>query len=402
MKIIDLFNNKPKSITIINTSYNIISDTDKVKFKIDLYKQNYKEVIQKMFPQYNIEFDVVDDEIFYNYPKINGNINRLQKDEILKAMDSPPLDTLHAEDKYYKPDIKFTGSFNNDKKDKPKTNHVDDSRCIIDGTYDLSNLKKRKLTSYELYFLKYIAVIKSNPLDYIAGDWTFDYHLNYQDVLNQFVGQGLLEIEELSLCEKISHMCKVNDLKLILRNKALSVTGLKAVLVDRIIENSSEDELKEYDNKRYIRYKLTEKGKILTDPLNPSMTRDMELEDKCYQWVLNNSIDKAYKAISDFKSQKDFPGLGFEMKIYESQDSKVGLSDKKLFKYRKLTNLNLDLPEDIKDMQKNIIACIIVGEMFGCESYKIINLIQRLINSGLDKEQIDKYVAYGLSCLREY
>lgn len=400
MKIINLFNKGKKSITIKNTSWALISNIDAMEFQVDLYKQDFKEIMENMFPQYNIELDIVDDVDCFFYPKIKGNITETEKSELIEAVYSDALITLHANEKYYISNTKDTES--NDIKDNnlKRHYHKDDSQCIIDGRYDLSNFKERELTSVELYFLKYIATIKSNPLNSISGDWTHDYHLKYQDVLNQFVGQKLVEVEELSLSEKINLIHTVDDLKGILKFKELPVKGTKPTLIERMIENSDENELKDYRNQRYIRYKLTEKGMELTTPLNPSITRDMELEDKSYHLVLNNEIDKAYKIISSFKAQKDFPGLGIQINISGNEKAIIELDDVKLFKYNKLININLNLPENIRDKQKNINSCIIVGDMFGCKSFEITKLIERLINTGLDDEQINKYVDYGLSFIR--
>lgn len=397
MSLINLFTKKPKKVVIINTYNNVAPKLTNVEFDIDLYKEDYKIILKKILPEYIIDFQVIDDKNSVLYPKIKGNITELEKSMILKTLETSQLRSLNLNEKYYILKIKVTSFINNNNLQR---NHKDDSKCIKDGSFDLSNFEKRELTAFELFFLKYIS--RPNYFKGVSGDWTYDYHLNYQDVLNQFVGQGLVIIEDLCLDKKMNLEYKVDDLKQILRKKYLPLDGNKASLIERVINNSNDNELQEIINKRYIKYSLTEKGKTLTTHLNPSITRDMELEDKYYDLVMNNSIDKAYRLIEDFKAQKDFSGLGFGISVGDSKNSNIGLNDKQLFKYRRLTNTNFDLPDELMDKKQSIIACIIVGHMFGCKSYLIANLIQRLIKTGLENEEVDKYVTYGLSCIREF
>lgn len=270
---------------------------------------------------------------------------------------------------------------NSKKTDKSiKYSKKHDVQCIIDGKYDLLNFIERELTSAELYFLKYITTIESNPIGSISHDWTYDYHLDFQDVLNQFVGQGLVNIEVMTLGDKIGERHTIKELKGILNKEGLPVNGKKSDLIERLIQVYDKSLLQEYENERDINYKLTEKGKILIKHINPSISKDMELEDKSYRLVLNGNIEEAYRIILDSKKTEYPPRL-----------------DKEISKYSELSNLNLNLPEDIKDKQKNIISCIIVGDIFRCATYRIKELIKRLVGINLDDRQIDNHVYYVLS-----
>lgn len=250
-------------------------------------------------------------------------------------------------------------------------------------------------------FLKYITVYKRNPLNFISGDWTYNYALDYKDVLNQFVGQNLVEVVELNVIEKMNYFYKVKDLKDILRRKKLKLSGRKQELVDRVLENSSIDEQRKMTSQRCIKYKLTGKGKELIKDINPSLSRDMEFEDKCYNLVMNNSMNKAYKAIKDFKKKYNFhSGPIFYISIDEYEEEIIGENDEKLFGYRKLTGIDLELPSNLIDKKKNIISCIIVGHMYNSDKYKTTNLIKRKLDFDIDEALINDKVEYCYNFLR--
>jgi DNA-binding MarR family transcriptional regulator len=368
---------------------------------MDLYRKDYQDKIQKKFPEYDIEYIIVDDKNLGRYPFIKGKISNSEKNKIYKVIESDEFKNLVIEEKYM--EIIFHSEFIGGPKGNSLKNHKEDTDCIIYGEYDLTNYKERELTSIEMYFLKYITVYKKNPLKSISGDWTYNYNLDYKDVLNQFVGQNLVEIIELNTIEKMNYFYKVDDLKNILRTKKLKLSGRKKELIDRILENSSIDEQKKMTSQRCIKYKLTDKGEKLINDVNPSLSRDMDFEDSCYSLVMNNSMNKAYKAIKDFKKKYNFQsGPVFYISLDEYEEEIIGENDENLFGYRKLTGIDLELPNNLADKKKNIISCIIVGDMFNSDRYKITNLIKRILDADIDEDIILDKVEYCLDFLKNY
>jgi hypothetical protein len=52
--------------------------------------------------------------------------------------------------------------------------------------------------------------------------------------------------------------------------------------------------------------------------------------------------------------------------------------------------------------KKNIISCIIVGDMFNSDRYKITNLIKRILDADIDEDIILDKVEYCLDFLKNY
>lgn len=91
-----------KVVKIKDTSNSMAEGTKEFqKFNSNLFKHDYQEMIQKILPQYHIEFNLVDDENWYAYPDITGDITDEERDEIINAMESDPLFLSFANDKYF-------------------------------------------------------------------------------------------------------------------------------------------------------------------------------------------------------------------------------------------------------------------------------------------------------------
>lgn len=383
-------------------------------FDQERYKKDFEKLLNDTFFEYEITYslDEVDMDEILIYPYILGDIGKNEKNRIVDILMEDPFLTYFADHDYFSPIVKMDASslnepsldakYINQTTSERTTNHKDDSQCIINGTCDLSDFKERSLTSIEMCFLKYISGLKTH-LKFISGEWTFNYHLDFQDVLNQFVVQKLVEIVELDCIEKLDKILTIEDLGKILQTKNLEIRGKKADLIEKLIKNSSDIELEEYTARRYIKYSLTEYGRALTGPINPSITRDMEFEDKCYWLVMNNSFDIAYIAINDFREKYHINiGLSFVISLGGRHETDIGTNDTRLLKYRKLTGCDLGLPEALKVKQKSVISCIIVGDMFNSSDCKISDLVIRIVDTGLTKKQIVECVECGRSLLKQF
>lgn len=132
--------------------------------------------------------------------------------------------------------------------------HQKKLKSVDVASIDCSKIKPRKLSSVELSFLKYLNNCNVDNLQ-IAGYWTHEYNIDYKEVIPQFICQGLLEVHD---SRELSSL-KIVDLKNILTTKSLPRSGNKVELIERIEENFTSDELKQYliDGNRY--YRLTPK-----------------------------------------------------------------------------------------------------------------------------------------------
>lgn len=109
------------------------------------------------------------------------------------------------------------------------------------------------LSDIEVLFLNYCDGRSSKQFS-IAGYWVHDYKLNVNDLLQKFFRSGYLEFSDASFAlTKIL----VPELKEILSSHHLKISGRKAELVKRILENVSPEDLQQYS---HIYLRVTEKG----------------------------------------------------------------------------------------------------------------------------------------------
>ncbi|HHU63972.1 MAG TPA: minor capsid protein [Clostridiales bacterium] len=253
---------------------------------------------------------------------------------------------------------------------------------------DCSKIKPRKLSSVELNFLIYLNNRNANNLE-VAGYWTHEYNINYKEVIPQFICQGLLEIYD----QKDLSSLKVAELKQILSTKNLPRSGKKIELIQRIKENFAPDELLQHLKSDEKYYRLTPKGKEATKDIKPSATKNLELEDKCYKLIMAGEFNEAFKEIAKYESKKPIPrGLGIDWE----EELKNGLSELDLINYTDQLNLNQKLPRPLKKYQKQLNACVILGQMLGVSYNKILKLFQRICNVECDKQLI--YEAIVMNC----
>lgn len=254
---------------------------------------------------------------------------------------------------------------------------------------DIDNISKekfksRKLTSVEINFLKYIDGRDVDNLS-IAGYWTHEYNINYKDVVEQYLGQELLEVCN----QKSLSSLNVVTLKEILSSKELVKTGKKADLVKRIEDNFADCELDPYlkDGKKYFR--LTSKGRELTKDIKNSITKDLELENKCYNLIMAGMLNEAYKEIATFEAKKPLSrGLGIDWEL----EAQKGLSKSQIDIYNKILNRRLETPREFVDYQMSLKVCTILGNMFGVASDKVVALFKRINGESFDTKLLHSLI----------
>lgn len=147
---------------------------------------------------------------------------------------------------------------------KRNTNY--DSKEIIDIPYeymdDILNCKiasaypsKNRLYPHEILMLAYAPTFIVDKIIF-QQFWYYDYNItNPQLIIDKLIDEGFLKV---GTVEGALEFEKIPDLKNILKNHQLAVSGNKDVLVKRIIDNVSKEELTKLNLD--IHYELTEKG----------------------------------------------------------------------------------------------------------------------------------------------
>lgn len=218
------------------------------------------------------------------------------------------------------------------------------------------------------------------------------YNVSRKDVaklVRKFIRLGLLKPQTK---EEYLNSLKVEDLKNLLRNRNLKVNGRKAELIERIIQEVPEQDyigLMDLDV-----YNHSDEAKAILRQYKIRKNQErIEIEDKCYSLILSGKINQAYKEIAKYESQKPIPrGLGVDWEKALIN----GLSKLDLINYTDHLKLEQDLPPLLEKYQKQLNACVILGQMLGVSYNKILKLFQRICNVECDKQLI--YEAIVMNC----
>lgn len=242
---------------------------------------------------------------------------------------------------------------------------------------DLSSASNNQLTSVEKYFLKYLNNLSVETPN-IAGYWTYEYNIDYKKTITKFINNGYIEISNNSIS-----VCTVAELKTILKDNKLTVSGKKADLINRIIDNKID--LNKYPNAIKPIYILTEKGITETESLLPSATKNTDMEDKCLELIKKLDFNAAYINVCKFEASKNLPrGIGIDW----NKEIKRGLSEDKIKKYSHFFNSNNLIPNNLKQYELEIKSCIILGIMLGATVQGIYNVFYRITACNSNKELI--------------
>ncbi|MBS4024275.1 MAG: SAP domain-containing protein, partial [Clostridia bacterium] len=378
-------------------------------FNEDKYKMDFKRALQERMKDYLVEFAIVVDEewtlipkhfeatneqelsesikSYTMYPIIEGEISETEKEEIRNILEEDYFLLFHSNGDYYET-IKLDHQYSDSKSRYINNFYNNKIEYIMDGRYDLTNFQERNLKSEELYFLKYITLHKSNPLKEVSQYWSYDKRFDYQDMLNQYVGQGLVDVIELELKEKINYLFNVKQLKEKLREKKLIVGGKKPILIERLFENLTPDEFYELNKKRIVVYKLTEKGFKNVEPINPTLTWDNDLEDYCFDLVINNNIKEAYITIKKYKEEfnrpKDSLVFGFKEERQQLYEHEIEEIEKLKEVLKEKVEINsISTSDEIK-----VLAAIVVGLMFTTNENLIANFVSKKLDVSVKNMEI--------------
>jgi len=150
-----------------------------------------------------------------------------------------------------------------------------------------------------------------------AEHWESVLKESSQKAIQGFVKDGTLEPAELP--ELVDFKFKVAELKNMLKERQLQVSGRKADLIDRLIENDREGMVEATKGLRIL--KCSEEGEKLA---NDYLNQEKEKREKAEKEVLNllgkRSFSKAVKVVAEFEASQVFPrGFGIDWSSYSGE-----------------------------------------------------------------------------------
>lgn len=242
--------------------------------------------------------------------------------------------------------------------------------------------QNHEITSTDIFFLKYIdGRLLENPA--IAQFWYYDYNLDYSDEIKKLIANGLLTIQNVNL-EKL----KVDELKDILRNFSLPLSGKKQDLQKRIYDNVSSDDLSIFLGHQKHYFCATEEGKLLIKFNHESATKNLELENSCIDLILQNNFETAYMLIQDFKHSTPAESHN-PYSTYDSDMDKLFLNimHSRAFYYTLETD---------RKIESKLRAAIVFCHMYGSGQDSIKKIIKRIyIENNIDYSNDAKNIISG-------
>ncbi|MCU7866030.1 MAG: hypothetical protein KZQ92_18875 [Candidatus Thiodiazotropha sp. (ex Lucinoma borealis)] len=171
-------------------------------------------------------------------------------------------------------------------------------------------------SSHLLFLSKFMQGV--SPEHYVhAKHWESVLNESPQKAIQGFVKDGMLEPAELP--ELVYCQFKISELKNMLKERQLQVSGRKADLIDRLIEHDASG--MEEATKGISVLKCSEEGKILAiDYLNQMKEKREKAENEVLNLLENRSFKKSVKVVAEYEASQVFPrGLGIEWSSYSGE-----------------------------------------------------------------------------------
>lgn len=171
--------------------------------------------------------------------------------------------------------------------------------------YNMDTIKNTEdLTSLEKSFLHYITGLNALDLG-IPAYWTFDYGIDYKYTIDMLFSNGYIDFFNYNNNFNKYTLVELKDL---LRYFNLKVSGNKEVLINRIIENISEDVLESYfENSNKLFICLTDKGRKALNGYVDSATKDISYENIILTCIENRRFQEAQKFINKYQNKLPRP-----------------------------------------------------------------------------------------------
>ena len=244
-----------------------------------------------------------------------------------------------------------------------------------------ANTSNVPMLSTDIFFLKYLdGRILEHPN--IAQYWYYEYDINYSIEIKKLISSGLLTISQINL-----KRFKVDDLKNILRHFELPLSGKKADLQKRILENISLEELSSFlgDSTHY--FCATDTGSELIKTVHDSATFNLELENEALSLILDYDYEDAFNLIWHYKKQTPAE----KNTHYNYNPAMDELYDSIMIPCGFFYTLKKD-----RDIEENLRAAIVFCRMYGLGQDKVRKLIMRIyMESGHDFSEDAKNLING-------
>lgn len=324
-------------------------------------------------------------------------IDRLsQKEETLQIMEETPMEDATT--------VEEADRLARERSDRLYEERSRRIRSFDPHHINTSKISHAPLNSLERLFLKQM---NGQPVKFphVYAYWTYEYGVNFSDMMERLIGNGYLKIggarESL---EKI----KMDKLKDLLRKKNLPLGRKKADVVDRIIENFSEDEIRSIlpdDFQEF--YVLTEDGTEEVKDIEKSGTKNIEYEDACISRIKNGDIDGAYREVCKNEISKIIPrGVGVDWE----KELERGLSpnDRMIYQYFlecDLFKIMPNIPQNAEPYFNEIKYSVILSIMLGLSFQNSEMLLDRLTKGGIvgraERIKIMEYLTFWIMEARD-
>lgn len=160
--------------------------------------------------------------------------------------------------------------------------------------------------------------------------------------IEKFLKDGALELSRLQ--ELVAYKFKASELKSLLSEKKLKVTGSKEELIQRLIEND-EKLMRESTNDLFL-YRCTEDGIQLVERyIENEKAKRNNAKNITFELLIKKDLSGAARVATDYEASQIFPrGIGIDWKNYDSDLS------------AELRTIFEGVPEILKGIEKEKIA----------------------------------------------
>jgi formylglycine-generating enzyme required for sulfatase activity len=139
-----------------------------------------------------------------------------------------------------------------------------------------------------------------------SDDWKTVLGENPDKVINQFIDEKMLE--PAGLFELMAYKFKTSDLKTMLKEKGLRVSGNKDDLIHRLIDSDTMSMYEATKNIDIILYKCTDEGLQLADNyLATEKTKRESIEQESYDLLGRAEYSEAIRMVKQYEASQVFP-----------------------------------------------------------------------------------------------
>lgn len=181
----------------------------------------------------------------------------------------------------------------------------------------------------------------------------------------------------------------ISELKIILKNHNLKLSGKKNELLDRVFKNIQIDTIQ--INKKYY---ITEKGKYYVDKYRELLEQEKYCFFKtCFNYIKDYKFNEAYRISCKYQLEQPIyrNGLGIDWE----KEIRQGLSLRRVKEYSQILKNTTNI---------NSTICSIFSDMSGYSLHRVISIYNEIFNLSLDSEPARNELTLktNLSELKDY